>query len=78
MCGRFVRLTPIPVIAKKFKVQKVFADLAPSYNIDPSQENSIINDEGVRQFTQCTWEFIPSWAKNPSIVNRCCPGSLCS
>jgi putative SOS response-associated peptidase YedK len=70
MCGRFVRITPIPVIAKKFKAKQLFADLAPSYNIAPSQEIVIINDEGVRQLVQCTWGFIPSWAKDPSIGNK--------
>ena len=70
MCGRFVRITPIPVIAKRFKAKQMFADLAPSYNIAPSQEIVIINDEGVRQLVQCTWGFVPSWAKDPSIGNK--------
>jgi putative SOS response-associated peptidase YedK len=70
MCGRFVRITPIPVIAEKFRAKQMFADLAPSYNIAPSQEIVIINDEGVRQLVQCTWGFVPSWAKNFSIGNK--------
>jgi putative SOS response-associated peptidase YedK len=70
MCGRFVRITPISVIAEKFKAKQLFADLAPSYNIAPNQEVVIINDEGVRQLVQCTWGFIPSWAKDPSIGNK--------
>jgi hypothetical protein len=37
MCGRFVRITPIPVIVKRFKAKQIFADLTPSYNIAPSQ-----------------------------------------
>lgn len=70
MCGRFVRITPIPVIAEKFKAKQIIADLAPSYNIAPSQEVVIINDEGVRQLIQSKWGFIPSWAKDPSIGNK--------
>jgi putative SOS response-associated peptidase YedK len=70
MCGRFVRITPIPVIAEKFKAKQILADLAPSYNIAPSQEIVIIKDEGVRQLIQCIWGFIPSWAKDPSIGNK--------
>jgi putative SOS response-associated peptidase YedK len=70
MCGRFVRITPIPVIAKRFRAKQLFADLAPSYNIAPSQEIVIIKDEGVRQLVQCTWGFVPSWAKDPSIGNK--------
>ena len=70
MCGRFVRITPLPVIAKRFKAKQLFADLPPSYNIAPSQEILIINDEGERQIVQCTWGFVPSWAKDPSIGNK--------
>jgi putative SOS response-associated peptidase YedK len=70
MCGRFVRITPIPVIAERFKAKQIFADLAPSYNIAPSQEIVIIKDEGARQLIQCRWGFIPSWAKDPSIGNK--------
>ena len=54
MCGRFVRITPIPVIAEKFKAKQLFADLEPSYNIAPSQEIVIIKDEGIRQLGQFT------------------------
>jgi putative SOS response-associated peptidase YedK len=70
MCGRFVRITPIPAIAKRFRAKQLFADLAPSYNIAPSQEIAIINDEGVRQLVQCTWGVVPTWAKDPSIGNK--------
>jgi putative SOS response-associated peptidase YedK len=70
MCGRFVRITPISVIAEKFKAKQIFADLTPSFNIAPSQEILIINDEGVRQLIQSKWGFIPSWAKDPSIGNK--------
>jgi putative SOS response-associated peptidase YedK len=67
MCGRFVRITPISVLALKFRAEKVFSDLTPSYNIAPTQEIVIINDEGARQLIQCKWGFIPSWAKDPSV-----------
>lgn len=67
MCGRFVRITPVSVLALKFRAEKVASNLAPSYNIAPTQEVVIINDEGVRQIIQCTWGFIPSWAKDSAI-----------
>jgi putative SOS response-associated peptidase YedK len=70
MCGRLVRITPIPVIAKKFKAKQIFADLIPSYNVAPSQEVVITNDEGVRQLVLCKWGFVPTWAKDPSIGNK--------
>jgi len=67
MCGRFVRITSIGAIKVKFNVEHVFSDLTPSYNIAPTQEVVIINDEGMRQLIQCKWGFIPSWAKDSSI-----------
>jgi putative SOS response-associated peptidase YedK len=70
MCGRFVRITPVSVLAVKFKAEKVFSNLVPSYNIAPSQEIIIIKDEGIRQLIQCKWGLIPSWAKDPSIGNK--------
>ena len=71
MCGRFVRVTPIPTLAKRFRVKQVFPqDPGPSYNIAPTYEILIINDEGVRQLVPCRWGFMPSWAKDPSIGNR--------
>jgi putative SOS response-associated peptidase YedK len=71
MCGRFVRVTPIPTLAKRFKVKQVSSpDPGPSYNIAPTYEILIINNEGVRQLVPCKWGFLPSWAKDPSIGNN--------
>jgi putative SOS response-associated peptidase YedK len=67
MCGRFVRITPIPVIAERFRAKQLIADLAL---FAPSQEVVIIKDEGMRQLIQCRWGFIPSWAKDSSIGNK--------
>jgi putative SOS response-associated peptidase YedK len=67
MCGRFVRITSIGAIKVKFNVEQVLSDLAPSYNIAPTQEVLIITDEEVRQLIQCKWGFIPLWAKDPAI-----------
>ncbi len=55
MCSRFVRISPLPIIAKKSKARQSLTDLAPSHNIAPNQEIAIINDEGFRQLIQCKW-----------------------
>ena|SRR5450756_587241 len=71
MCGRFVRVTPIPTIARRFKVKQVASpEPGPSYNIAPTHEIIIVNNEGVRQLVLCRWGFLPSWAKDPSIGNN--------
>jgi putative SOS response-associated peptidase YedK len=70
MCGRFVRSSQIAVIKTEFRVKKALDEIGPSYNIAPTQEILIINDEGVKQLIACTWGFIPSWAKDPSIGHK--------
>jgi putative SOS response-associated peptidase YedK len=68
MCGRFVITTPVPTIAKRFKVTQVVSpDPGPRYNIAPTNEIIVVNDEGVRQLTACRWGFLPVWAKDPAI-----------
>ena len=70
MCGRFVRVTPIPAVAKRFRVKNIFdAGIKPSYNIAPTQEIIIINEIGERQLLPCRWEFLPVCAKDPSMGN---------
>lgn len=68
MCGRFVRYTPIFQAMKRFKVHKVYPyQPEPSYNIAPTQEIIIVNNEGVRQLIPCRWGFVPSWSKDVSM-----------
>lgn len=65
MCGRFVRYTPLFQAMKRFKVHQVYPyEPEPSYNIAPTQEIIVVNNEGVRQLIPCRWGFIPSWAKD--------------
>lgn len=70
MCGRFERSSPLEVLKAEFRVAQSAADLPPRYNIAPSQEILILNDEGRRQFVTCRWGFLPSWARDPSIGSR--------
>jgi putative SOS response-associated peptidase YedK len=70
MCGRFVRVTPIPIVARHFRAEEVHADPGPGYNIAPSQEIVIINNEGKKQLVPCRWGFVPSWARDLSVGDR--------
>jgi len=71
MCGRFVRISPIPVIKKRFRVKHVLPpSVPPSYNIAPNQEVMVINDFGERNIVPCRWGFLPSWAKDISVGNK--------
>jgi len=71
MCGRFVRLSPTPVIVKRFNVEKTFLpEISPSYNISPDKDVLIVNQEQQRQLLHCRWGFIPSWVRDISKGGR--------
>lgn len=70
MCGRFERCSSIEHIAQEFRVQKVSFEIPPSYNIAPTQNIVIINNQGTKQLVSCRWGFLPSWAKDPSIGHK--------
>jgi len=69
MCGRFERSSPIEIIIRDFRVNKASIEIAPSYNVAPSQDILAIHvdHKGKKQLVTCRWGFIPSWAKDPSI-----------
>ena len=70
MCGRFVRSSSISMITAEFGVKKASLKIAPSYNIAPTQDIVIINNEKEKQLIPSNWGFIPSWAKDPSIGHK--------
>lgn len=81
MCGRYAFYTPIEAVTRLFAVSEVHAhELAPRYNIAPTQEVPIVRvspfleDEDartpVRELALARWGLVPFWAKDPSIGNR--------
>ena len=70
MCGRFVRSSPVSLVCEAFNIQQASIEIAPSYNISPSQEIVIINNKGTKQLIQCRWGFLPSPAKDASMGSR--------
>ena len=70
MCGRFVRDKPVSEIAEAFGVERIASDLAPSYNIAPTQMVAAIIFDDVKQLVPLKWGLIPSWADDPAIGNR--------
>jgi len=67
MCGRFTLSQPAEAIASTFQVTTV-PELAPRYNIAPTQLVPTILSEGdCRQFQMLRWGLIPSWAKDASM-----------
>ncbi len=70
MCGRFT-LTADPIdIQAAFPWLEVPAEMAPTYNVAPSQPIAVVPNTGENKLDFFVWGLIPSWAKDPSIGNR--------
>ena len=70
MCGRFVRQKEIDDIVTDFSVRAVACDLAPSYNVAPTQQVAVIIEDGVKQMVSVRWGLVPSWASDLSVGSR--------
>jgi putative SOS response-associated peptidase YedK len=70
VCGRFTLTADLEALAKRFSVPPATYRYSPRFNIAPTQDVVVVNDQGRRQMTTMRWGLIPSWAKDPSIGNR--------
>jgi putative SOS response-associated peptidase YedK len=70
MCGRFTLTTTPTDLKEAFPDIEVAVDLAPRYNIAPSQPIAVIANTGIKRVELFRWGLIPSWAKDPSIGDR--------
>jgi putative SOS response-associated peptidase YedK len=70
MCGRFTLTTDSQKLAEAFAGYEVPAELAPRYNIAPSQQVPVIANNGHQKIELFQWGLIPFWAKDPKIGNR--------
>lgn len=81
MCGRYAFYTPIEAVTRLFAVNEVHAtDIAPRYNIAPTQEVPIVRSspfhgEGadhapLRELALARWGLVPFWAKELAVGNR--------
>lgn len=70
MCGRFAFYSPTEATAALFGAEAA-ADLAPRYNVAPTQEIAAIRRDGNgKELVPLRWGLVPFWAKDPSIGNR--------
>ncbi|MBC8253012.1 MAG: SOS response-associated peptidase [Ardenticatenia bacterium] len=71
MCGRFVLFSSLDDIVREFEIERVQAQLRPSYNVAPTQEVAVVvRDQGVNVLDKMVWGLIPSWARDPGIGSR--------
>ena len=71
MCGRFALKAPPADIARQFGVDAV-PELAPRYNIAPTQDILIIRTDAQARLeaVQVKWGLLPSWAKDISMAAK--------
>ncbi len=67
MCGRYVLFSPAEHLTGLLGLD-VCCDLAPRYNIAPSQPIPVIrrDEHGVTTLSPVTWGLVPSWVKDPA------------
>jgi putative SOS response-associated peptidase YedK len=71
VCGRFT-ITLTVGLAERFGVKHTTLQLAPRYNIAPSQPVPVVTtrDGGERALVEMTWGLVPHWARDPSAVGH--------
>jgi putative SOS response-associated peptidase YedK len=81
MCGRYAFFTPVEAVTRLFAVDVVHAhDLAPRYNIAPTQEVPIVRPSpyleenaghvAPRELALARWGLVPFWARDSKIGSR--------
>ncbi len=68
MCGRFILITDLSVIASDFNVQEVSLSFSPSRDVRPGQHiPAVLHVDGRNIMASYVWGLIPFWAKDPSL-----------
>src|SRR5450756_1822610 len=70
MCGRFTLTVDPAQLKLLLDLNEVPADLAPRYNIAPTQPVAAVASLQDRKVEMFRWGLIPAWAKDPSIGSR--------
>jgi putative SOS response-associated peptidase YedK len=70
MCGRFILLTDLSVLAGTFGIQEIAADYKPGVNICPGQPIAAVVHDDRKRLVAFRWGLIPAWADDPAIGNR--------
>ena len=67
MCGRFASTTPPEAVARRFKTTGQVPNVAPSWNVAPSQPAMVVRrhpETGERRLDLLTWGLVPHWTND--------------
>ncbi|MBI3550776.1 MAG: SOS response-associated peptidase [Elusimicrobia bacterium] len=67
MCGRYSRTANVKELQERFGFIDGPTELAPRYNVAPSQETAVVVEQEGRRLRMFRWGLIPSWAKDMAI-----------
>lgn len=72
MCGRYTRIYTWRQVREFLDITvEMVPEMAPSYNVAPSQSEPIcrLNEGGQRELAAATWGLMPPWATKPGPIN---------
>jgi putative SOS response-associated peptidase YedK len=72
MCSRYSRVSVIRKLQKRFRFEGTEFDLAPDYNIAPTDPAYVVVQDSDKRFLKrMMFGLIPHWAKDPKIGVQC-------
>lgn len=63
MCGRYTLTVTKEAALERFDLDVAEVEIAPRYNIAPTQKVAVVYDESPRTLSQARWGLVPSWSK---------------
>jgi putative SOS response-associated peptidase YedK len=71
MCGRFVGFSNLDALQLYFPIDRVEAEVAPNYNVAPTQKVlAILRENHENVLRRLHWGLVPFWARDASIGSR--------
>ena len=73
MCGRYASFLPAEAIARLFGTVNPLPNLAPSWNVAPTQDAAVVRrnrETGQRHLDLLKWGLLPYWTKDPTETKR--------
>ncbi len=73
MCARYTSFLPPEAIARLFHTTGALPNVAPSWNVAPSQQGMVVRrhpENGARHLDLLTWGLVPHWTNDLQAARR--------